>query len=340
MGEKKIILCDLCTSVVHLKEKKMLSSKSKQNLLFYLILAGLLFCLSLPCTSKAADIPQDLIERRLIHRDPSLYITPAAVMQKLQSKQHIILVDIRHKDAFETYKIPNSINIPLHFIKTKTFLKPRPTVIIHPGHNYRLLEAECRRLKQEGFNISILEGGIYAWKQTGGKLEGNRFALKTLNTLSSRTFFQEKDYDNWVVIDVSARQSKASKHILPYAKHIPVASLDEEKITKSLIALHCCGELTCDSKTKTKPFLSILIVSEDGNNYHPIERIVKNLELKNIFYLKGGIQAYAKFLEHTLLSRKSKNERMQTTSECESCKKAELNKKGSSPEQENKQRRR
>ena len=107
--------------------------KSKLNLISLLVLIHLLFCIFPPGPLKAAELPPDLIERKLIQRDPSLYITPAAVMQKLQAKPPIILVDIRHKDAFETYKIPNSINIPLHFIKTKSFLKQRPTVIIHPA---------------------------------------------------------------------------------------------------------------------------------------------------------------------------------------------------------------
>lgn len=107
----------------------------------------------------------------------ALFVAAESVLQEIKAEQKILLIDIRESKAFEKVRIPGSINIPLSFIKTKPFLKPGPLVLVSAGYGQRFMEKECRRLNARGFKAVILLGGLCAWKQAGGKLEGDLTAL-------------------------------------------------------------------------------------------------------------------------------------------------------------------
>ena len=55
-----------------------------------------------------------------------LYLSMESVLAMLKRNQDIILVDVRHKEAFDKSRIAGSIHIPLHALKTKNFLKTKP----------------------------------------------------------------------------------------------------------------------------------------------------------------------------------------------------------------------
>jgi len=103
------------------------------------------------------DIPSELITRKLRKRNPAFAIFVESVLRKLKKKQEIVLIDVRNREEFEKFRIPGSINIPLFAIKTKTFLKRKPLVLINEGESYRPLEQECKRLRDTGFTVSILK---------------------------------------------------------------------------------------------------------------------------------------------------------------------------------------
>jgi rhodanese-related sulfurtransferase len=107
-----------------------------------------------------------------------------SVSQQLKNRQDITLVDVRDAGEFEKFRIPGSINIPLFAIKTKTFLKSKPLVLINNGQNYKQLTDECTVLSKAGFIVSMLDGGLYQWKRKNGRLEGDVFAQKELNYIS------------------------------------------------------------------------------------------------------------------------------------------------------------
>ena len=77
---------------------------------------------------------------RMNKHDSSLMISLEAVLQGLSSEQKIVLVDVRGRKEFNRFRIPGSINIPLHFIKTKTFLRTKSLVLVNEGYCYACKE--------------------------------------------------------------------------------------------------------------------------------------------------------------------------------------------------------
>jgi rhodanese-related sulfurtransferase len=251
-------------------------------------------------------IPSELTAKRLKKPDHSLLISAGSVLQKIKRKQKIILVDIREPGEFERVSIPGSISIPLYFIKSKAFLRLKPLVLVNTGYPYSQMEKACKRLRNNGFKVSILTGGIISWYRKEGPLKGDLLAVNEYSKISPRIFFQEKDYSDRIVLDVSKEHTRASKKLIPYAIHIPFFN------APNLDGLRAAGVNKADINY-------FLIFNETGDHYEKIEKIMQKNGLENTFYIAGGLNAYEKYLQHLVLSRRSRDSRMQRIDKCRTC---------------------
>jgi rhodanese-related sulfurtransferase len=284
--------------------------KSKYLITFVLsILMGLsVDTLAVEVASDSA-IPSELTAKRLKNPDHSFLVSTESVLSKIKQKQKIVFVDVRNPTEFETVRIPGSINIALHFIKTKAFLKLKPIVLVNAGYQDSQMEKECKCLRNKGFNAAILTGGILSWHRKGGRLKGDLFALNGYNKISPRIFFQEKDYVNQMVLDVSKEHTQISKQLIPYATHMPFFS------NLNLGGLRAVAVNKGDIKY-------FLIFNENGEHYEKIEEILQKEGLENTFYLKGGLNAYERYLQHLVLSRQPIESRIKRIDKCRNCRPA------------------
>jgi len=244
-------------------------------------------------------------------RNPAFSISVESVLRQLREKQEIILIDVRDGKDFEKFRIPGSINIPVFAVKTKAFLKNKPLVLINEGYNNTKLEKECRRLRDSGCTkVWVMNGGLNFWRQKGGPLQGDVFAQKELNTISPRTFFAERNFEDWLVIDVSESRKPEALYLMPQGIHVPFSS-DPTRFRSEL-------KKGVD-KHKNHAFLLVLIFNEDGRQYKKIEKVVNQSKIKNVFYLKGGLQGYKKFLQKQALIRQPTDSLKKTLRKCARC---------------------
>ena len=265
-----------------------------------------LFCLGSATLSAGEQLKK---------HDPSLAISVDSAIRQ-HRKNRIFLVDVRSRKAFETLKIPGSLNIPRYAVKTRPFLKSQPIVLVNEGFAGSLLEQECRKLNQKGFKAYILNGGLNAWSYKNGPLEGDLFSIKTFSTVSSRIFHQEKDFKNTIVIDVSEVQSRTSKQLMPGAIHLPVIGASAKQQIKNISLSDLRASVRDIKKT---PGAALLITNQDGQGYEHLEKIIAKAGAGPMFYLEGGLDGYRRFLKHLALSRQPKKARVKTINECTTC---------------------
>lgn len=271
--------------------------KLKSSLLF---ITGVLFfplysCL-LPAFAENSkeEIPNLLIERKNNSVNFSLLISASSVQNRLASKRsNIILVDVRSTESFNKIRIAGSINIPLYAIKTKTFLKTKTLVLVNEGYGYSKLMDECNRLKNSGFtSVSILNGGLNSWIRENGHLEGNHFDQENINRISPRSFFEDKDYKDIIVVEITKDQKSQVPSLIPRSLSVPfsenISKLTEE--VKSKVS----------SAGKDKP-LYVLVVCDGEEVYEKLEKYIRSQITWTVFYLEGGKFAYNEFLKDQAL---------------------------------------
>jgi len=256
-----------------------------------------------------SEIPGKLYNRNPKQGDSSFAISPDEVLYKLKQKQKITLVDVRNPEDFARLHMPGSLNIPLYAIKTKFFLKSFIIVLINEGLNFSRLETECRKLKDMGFKVFILDGGLAVLKQKRSPLVGAILALEEMKVVSPQVFFREKDCENTLVIDISPVQTEISRQLMPNSNHIPVPTKPREWVRRlnRIIADH-----------KNQQFLSVVVFNETGDGYEGVNKILTGIGV-NAFYLHGGVTGYKRYLEDLMLSWLPRDSRIMTSSICRTC---------------------
>jgi rhodanese-related sulfurtransferase len=258
---------------------------------------------------KVASIPTEHSAQAAKRPSPLLSISPEALLHKMKQNQPITLVDIRMPGEFDKARIPGSINIPLYAIRTKAFLRSAPFVFVEDGYHYRSMEKECGILKEAGFKAFHLIGGLNAWKQRGGPLQGKAFEVMALNRIFPQAYYQEKDQEEWMVIDASAKQTPKSIALFPNALHMPFRDVAE-------FVVNIKKKMESGKSNLSYP---LLVFNEEGNQYEKFESNMSRAGFGNAFYLQGGLMAYEAFIDCLALSRAPREERLKTLRECPKC---------------------
>jgi rhodanese-related sulfurtransferase len=244
--------------------------------------------------------------------DLSFAVFPGWVMAKLSQDPKPVIVDIRSPEDYEKLRIPQSMNLPLYAVKTKSFLRDRLIVLVNEGYVYAELADEARKLKQQGFSVAILFGGLNAWNKNKGELVGDVLEISRMKAITPKMFYQEKESEHHLLLDLSIEDGAETKNISKNRVRIPV-----EKLEKYLSGdLSMTGKVSLENANE---FMTVLIVNERGSDCEKIEKIVENAKTQNVFFLQGGWLAYEQYLSDLQLASAPKEDRMVTKSACDSC---------------------
>lgn len=238
-------------------------------------------------------------------------VSAVSVIQKLRDNNRFFLVDVRDEKAYAEFKIPGSINLPLAFIRTRSFLKTKPVVLVDAGFPDSRILADVEKLNQNGFEIRIMKGGLLAWHHKKGPLVGDPFAPKRLNRISARQFFSERNHSGLHLFNACKSEKINIKGIFPGVVSLPPE--DQKAMASALSFL------------KQKPMHWAVIFDESGFSYDHLEKKIPQALYHKVFYLDGGIHSYQTFLHNLKLANRPKSSRLKETGQCEPCKKPEIN---------------
>ena len=279
---------------------------------FICINLGLPILTAIPVQSdlSVAEIPSELLSRKWKKYNLANLISPDSFLRKLKEKRELVLVDVRDAQDFNSCRIRGSINIPAFALSKKTFLKSKTLVLFNEGFNYSKLEQACQRLRDSGFhNVSILIGGLSHWSEKGFPIEGDVFAQKSLNKIPPREFFAERNYKNLILVDVSGIMSPEASSLMPGALSVPYRKQAKKFVgeLKKVLQLH-----------ENDPLVSVLIFNKNGRYPESMELLIRKAGIKNVFYLKDGLEGYKTFLQKHALMLRTKNTR-KIVKKCVSC---------------------
>ena len=94
-------------------------------------------------------------------------ISPAEAYQRLQARPEVVIVDVRQPVETRSGTVPGAVLIPLSEFGRRLDELPRDRPILticRSGHRSPLA---ARQLKQAGYDITDVDGGMMAWERAG-----------------------------------------------------------------------------------------------------------------------------------------------------------------------------
>lgn len=232
------------------------------------------------------------------------FVSPEYAADQIKKSSKMLLVDIRPKAAFEKIHINGAVHIPLHFVKTKDYLKQKTLVFVNNGFRKQQLIEACAAMNKKGFKTRILSGGLNAWIQKGLPVKGDPFAGKTISRVSPRDAFNEHITRSFLPADISEGQP--------------------EPVFDGTVHLNLSGKNKSDTLAlynKENPNNCILVFNQTGRGYEDLGDQLSSSGTGNIFFLTGGVAAYKRFLENRKRAKVPRSRRMMTVSKmpCKNC---------------------
>ncbi len=215
-----------------------------------------------------------------------------------------IFIDVRSNQAFEKNRIPNSINIPLHFIRTKNYLKPMTVILVNEGYDPTSLVSTGLELRKNGFHVFVLAGGIASWHQRGKKLLGEQFKNTELYLVPPGALLKINNH-SFIKSYINISQISFETPF-PSVHHIPINS------SNNLAALTpALSKPGIDEKS------GAIVFNQDGE-YDFLTSFHKEYQ-PTLFFLKGGFAEFSKQSKQWQTSLQPRHKRMRRIGGCETC---------------------
>ncbi len=217
----------------------------------------------------------------------------------------IVLVDVRNEREFSKFHVRNAINVPLHSVKTKNFLRTKHIVLMNEGYDHNPLDIECHNLTELGFStVYVLDGGLLAWNNFA-PLKGDSLEIKKLNQLSPRNFESIRENRRWVVAS-KAPVSEEDKSLLSGVETIEFK--DDKRAFRSAF-------YTLLEKMDDPDKYGIIVVNDRHEDNASIERALQGSGIPNVFYLAGGLKNYKRYM----VNHKAALARVETMGHVKTC---------------------
>jgi rhodanese-related sulfurtransferase len=209
---------------------------------------------------------------------------PVEAVLRQHDQGKVVLVDVRDAESFGRYRIPGSLNIPLHVVKTKAFLRSESVVLVDQGHGTAALEAGCSDLKRAGFSsIAVLRGGLRAWRAGRGPLEGEARSTDDLDRLMPAELFAERTRTDWLVL-IFSNDSQASLRcwLPPRVAQVSGTGAPAIRAIKAAVA----------RARQTDPGLRVLVASDTGADRVALSSLLTKAGVQDALYLESGLAGY------------------------------------------------
>ncbi len=200
--------------------------------------------------------------------------------EAIQKMRLLVLIDIRDVNAFTRASVPGAQNFPLFALKTKNRLKNSAVVLMADGMADMEIYEECRKLRKLGFaNTRVLDGGIRAWKQAGGMVEGTSRIGSETGLVNAWRTAHSQEQKGWDYLKINLTNE-------PTAATTPVPLIGQVSYSNDPAEL----------RASLAPYLAanprrLMVVAPDDAAYSKIEEALKGMSERPVFYLSGGFSA-------------------------------------------------
>lgn len=202
------------------------------------------------------DSVQDNQEDQLsVHQDDNSTISPINLNKKIMldgKKESFTIIDIRSFESWARQHIVESVNITLNEFPVSSKIDPKlPIILVGENDDDKNIDEALKKLREEKIeNVSVLSGGMDAWKQTVGASVtfGNP---KSFTDQAKVSYLEPESLNDAIsqkaplfIVDVRSADEFAKGHITG-AINIPFEQLEKRRfeITEKKIIVVGSNEL-------------------------------------------------------------------------------------------------
>jgi rhodanese-related sulfurtransferase len=184
-------------------------------------------------------------------------------LQKLLSAPDTTLVDLRHKDDYQTWHINGALNLATADLHSKPYWRNKLVVLLGNGKAEREAYAECGHLKQIAYSrVRVLRGGMPAWLAQQGPVLGRPLQTAAqMQRLSVAEFWLESQNPDHLLL-LSPTQ-KALRQELPLAT---LLAQDTPAVVLAQLARH-------KKETRAAPLSGVLLAAPANISDEQITRL-------------------------------------------------------------------
>nr|WP_303649986.1 rhodanese-like domain-containing protein [Desulfobotulus pelophilus] len=197
----------------------------------------------------------------------------------------IVLMDTRPADVFESCHIPDSINVPLYGIRTRSFLKKKSIVLVGNGFSLGAAVSMGEELNKAGYSASVLAGGLLAWQERGGRLAGDPFACHGLAVVSPDLFAESLGREQPLMIYVKEEEGeRVPSSFFHGLLNLSSISSDGGQALRDVLGL------------RDNFFLRpLVLITGDGRDNAVLQRRVSAEGIRQVYFLAGGWKGYEEY---------------------------------------------
>ena len=207
------------------------------------------------------------------------------------SRQDVVVVDTRNAEEFKEYRIKDSINMPVQSIRGSKWLEKKKIVLVDNGFDRHPLVEAASLLSKTGFDVLVLDGGINAWWRSGHEIYGYP-KLMSVSGISPAQLFLCAHRKGVVIVNLAG--GATGSEILDKMPSFEVSLAGKEQFI---------GEWK-KAYEKTPPS-RIVICDNDEKKYLLVDSYLREIGVKNVFYLDGGINAFKLYVRKFVSGKKT-----------------------------------
>ncbi|MDR0770090.1 MAG: rhodanese-like domain-containing protein [Burkholderiales bacterium] len=217
-------------------------------------------------------------------------------------KRSPLWVDVRSLPETRAAPMSGALQIPLHQISTKTFLKEMPAVLIGNGADDAEMAMVCHQLKEAGFaQLRLLRHGARAWYRAGQPLLGNAETIMALDTIDAGYFLRGQVAQVWRVIGVDLpTEALAQLSASPSSTFVGTA-LDAKAPDQTIDKIRTLVREWRRTDAGTSAHVpTTIIVAADETATHQLRqrwRELSDVPDNDVLWLTGGWRDYVAFVE-------------------------------------------
>lgn len=209
-------------------------------------------------------------------RTDDAFVSVADVQRRLLAGERLHLVDVRPESVGTIDRIPSALSVSPLKLRTMSFWKAEPIVLIGSGAAYRSLLALRDELHGADFiDVHVLDGGARFWR-TGV----DRFAHQASDSLLAPGAFDlVTDAARWTVLEIESQAPR----LLPDVRRVSLQVDSPERVAQAALSALPRGRGLVSN---------VLVVARDENLAAKVAERLQRRGRANVFALQGGWAAW------------------------------------------------